>query len=57
LSTIRQTHRPPLTIDWVRNNVPYQTPELIDLLSTDCARRVSGIERMADLEFAALDPT
>jgi TolB-like protein len=31
LSTIRQTHRPPLTIDWVRNNVPYQTPELMEL--------------------------
>ena len=31
LSTIRQTHRPPLTIEWVYNNVPYQTPELMEL--------------------------
>jgi hypothetical protein len=31
LSTVRHTHRPPLTIDWVRNNVPYQTPELMEL--------------------------
>ena len=31
LSTIRQTHRPPLTIEWVRNNVPYQTPEVMEL--------------------------
>ena len=31
LSTVRQTHRPPLTIEWVRNNVPYQTPELMEL--------------------------
>jgi len=31
LSTVRRTHRPPLTIDWVRNNVPYQTPELMEL--------------------------
>ena len=31
LSAIRQTHRPPLTIEWVYNNVPYQTPELMEL--------------------------
>jgi len=31
LATIRQTHRPILTIEWVRNNVPYQTPELMEL--------------------------
>jgi TolB-like protein len=31
LSIVRQTHRPPLTIEWVRNNVPYQTPELMEL--------------------------
>jgi TolB-like protein len=31
LSAVRKTHRPPLTLDWVRSNVPYQTPELMDL--------------------------
>jgi TolB-like protein len=31
LSTIRQKHNPPLTIAWVRENVPYQTRELMDL--------------------------
>jgi tetratricopeptide (TPR) repeat protein len=31
LATIHQTHRPILTIGWVRNNVPYQTPELMEL--------------------------
>lgn len=31
LATVRRTHRPTLTIDWVRNNVPYQTTELIEL--------------------------
>ena len=31
LSAVRRTHRPPLTIEWVRENVPYQTPELIEL--------------------------
>ena len=31
LSTIRRKHHPPLTIAWVRENVPYQTRELMDL--------------------------
>ena len=31
LSTVRRNHRPPLTIAWVRENVPYQTPELVEL--------------------------
>lgn len=31
LSSIRRRHRPPLTIAWVRANVPYQTRELMDL--------------------------
>ena len=31
LSIVRRTHRPPLTIAWARENVPYQTPELIEL--------------------------
>jgi tetratricopeptide (TPR) repeat protein len=31
LADLRRHHRPPLTIDWVRKNVPYQTPELIEL--------------------------
>lgn len=31
LSIVRRTHKPPLTIDWVRKYVPYQTPELIEL--------------------------
>ena len=31
LSIIRRTHRPPLTTAWVRENVPYQTPELMEL--------------------------
>lgn len=31
LSSVRRTHRPPLTLAWVRENVPYQTPELIEL--------------------------
>lgn len=31
LSMIRQSHRPPLTIAWVRENVPYQTSELMEL--------------------------
>ena len=31
LSTVRRNHRPPLTIAWVRENVPYQTPELMEL--------------------------
>ena len=29
--TLRRSHRPPLTIAWVRENVPYQTPELMEL--------------------------
>jgi hypothetical protein len=28
---IRQGHQPPLTIAWVRENVPYQTSELMEL--------------------------
>ena len=31
LSALRRTHRPPLTVAWVRENVPYQTSELIEL--------------------------
>jgi TolB-like protein/Flp pilus assembly protein TadD len=31
LSVLRRSHRPPLTIAWVRENVPYQTPELMEL--------------------------
>jgi len=31
LSSVRRTHRPPLTLAWARENVPYQTPEVIDL--------------------------
>ena len=31
LSTVRRNHRPSLTIEWVRENVPYQTPELMEL--------------------------
>jgi hypothetical protein len=31
LSTLQRTHRPPLTVAWVRENVPYQTTELIEL--------------------------
>ncbi len=31
LSGVLRTHHPPLTIAWVRENVPYQTPELIEL--------------------------
>jgi TolB-like protein len=31
LSVIRRSHRPPLTVAWVRENVPYQTPELMEL--------------------------
>ena len=31
LSNLLRTHHPPLTIAWARENVPYQTPELIEL--------------------------
>jgi TolB-like protein len=31
LSALQRTHRPPLTVAWVRENVPYQTAELMDL--------------------------
>ena len=31
LADLRRSHRPPLTIAWVRENVPYQTPELMEL--------------------------
>ena len=31
LTIVRRNHRPPLTIAWVRENVPYQTPELMEL--------------------------
>ena len=31
LSALQRTHRPPLTVAWVRENVPYQTTELIEL--------------------------
>ena len=31
LSVIRRSHRPALTIAWVRENVPYQTGELMEL--------------------------
>ena len=31
LSILRRSHRPPLTIAWVRENVPFQTPELMEL--------------------------
>ena len=31
LSILRRDHRPQLTIAWVRENVPYQTPELMEL--------------------------
>ncbi len=31
LADLRRHHRPPLTIDWVRQNVPYQTSELLEL--------------------------
>ena len=31
LSVLRRSHRPPLTIAWVRENVPYQTPALMEL--------------------------
>jgi tetratricopeptide (TPR) repeat protein len=31
LAAVRRNHRPPLTIAWVRENVPYQTPELMNL--------------------------
>jgi TolB-like protein/Tfp pilus assembly protein PilF len=31
MAVVRRHHRPTLTIDWVRQYVPYQTPELIDL--------------------------
>jgi hypothetical protein len=31
LSIVRRTHRPALTTAWVRENVPYQTPALIEL--------------------------
>jgi TolB-like protein len=31
MAALRLTHRPPLTVDWVRQNVPYQTTELIEL--------------------------
>jgi TolB-like protein len=31
LSSVRRTHRPALTLAWARENVPYQTPELIEL--------------------------
>ncbi len=43
LSKILCTHSPPLTIAWVRENVPYQTPELMELF-------VDGL-RKAGLEF------
>ena len=29
LAVVRGHHRPPLTTGWVRQNVPYQTPELM----------------------------
>jgi len=32
LSDLRRSHRPPLTIAWVRENVPFQTPALMELL-------------------------
>lgn len=28
---LRKTHQPPLTAEWVRRQVPYQTPELMEL--------------------------
>jgi TolB-like protein len=31
LSSVRRTHQPPLTLEWVRGNVPYQTRELMEL--------------------------
>jgi TolB-like protein len=31
LSSVRCTHRPPLTLAWARENVPYQTAKLIEL--------------------------
>ncbi len=31
MAALKCTHRPPLTVAWVRENVPYQTPPLIDL--------------------------
>jgi TolB-like protein len=31
LHALQRTHRPPLTVAWVRENVPYQTTELIEL--------------------------
>ena len=31
LSDLRRSHRPPLTIAWVRENVPFQTPALMEL--------------------------
>jgi TolB-like protein len=31
LSNLLRVHQPPLTVAWVRENVPYQTPELIEL--------------------------
>jgi TolB-like protein len=31
LSSVRRTHRPALTLSWARENVPYQTPKLIEL--------------------------
>ena len=43
LSTICQTHQPPLTIEWVRNNVPYQTPELMELFVEGL--RKAGLEK------------
>jgi transglutaminase-like putative cysteine protease len=31
LSSVRRTHQPPLTLEWVRGNVPYETRELMEL--------------------------
>ena len=39
---LRKTHQPPLTAEWVRRQVPYQTPELMELF-------LEGL-RKADLE-------
>ena len=43
LSMLRQSHRPPLTIAWVRENVPYQTSELMELFIEGL--RKAGLDR------------
>ena len=43
LSIVRRSHHPPLTIAWIRENVPYQTPELLELYVEGL--RKAGLDR------------